>query len=66
MHIEYLTSGQSVIMCVQRENAVRKLLELLGPEDPRHARQVSAFYWRGMFGTDQVANGLYCKFLYII
>ncbi|XP_078414864.1 dynein axonemal assembly factor 8 isoform X3 [Cetorhinus maximus] len=57
--IDSLTSGASIILCVQRDNAVKKLLDLLGPEDPREARGLDQFLWRGHCGTDIVHNGLY-------
>ncbi|GCB66529.1 hypothetical protein scyTo_0010113 [Scyliorhinus torazame] len=57
--IDSLTSGASVILCVQRDNAVKKLLDLLGPEDPGEARGLNQFLWRALCGTDIVHNGLY-------
>ncbi|XP_078095950.1 dynein axonemal assembly factor 8 [Mustelus asterias] len=57
--IDSLTSGASIILCVQRDNAVKKLLDLLGPEDPGEARGLNQFLWRGHCGTDIVHNGLY-------
>ena len=61
-HTSYLTSGQCLWLALQRENAVKKLLDLVGPQDPQSARRNSQFYWRGVFGVDTVCNGLYCKF----
>ncbi|XP_067912833.1 dynein axonemal assembly factor 8 isoform X2 [Heterodontus francisci] len=57
--IDSLTSGASVILCVQRDNSVKKLLDLVGPEDPEEARVLDQFLWRGHCGTDLVHNGLY-------
>uniref|UniRef100_UPI00398F3AE4 dynein axonemal assembly factor 8 n=1 Tax=Pristiophorus japonicus TaxID=55135 RepID=UPI00398F3AE4 len=57
--IDSLTSSPSVILCVQRDNSVKKLLDLLGPEDPHKARGLDQFLWRGHCGTDLVHNGLY-------
>ena len=65
-HLSYLRSGPSLCLALQRENAVKKLLDLVGPEDPQSARRNSQFYWRGVFGVDPVCNGLYCKFSSII
>lgn len=64
-HIEHLMSGPSLLLVVQRENAVWKLQDLLGPEDPQSARRLSQFYWRGVFGTDIVANGFYASRIYL-
>lgn len=62
-HVAYLTSAPIVCLALQRENAVKKLLDLIGPEDPQSARRNSQFYWRGVFGADPVCNGLYCKLI---
>jgi nucleoside diphosphate kinase len=61
MHVDYLMSAPCVLLCVQRENAVKHLLDLVGPEDPASARRLSSFLWRGVFGTDAVANALYSE-----
>ncbi|XP_060589717.1 dynein axonemal assembly factor 8-like [Ruditapes philippinarum] len=64
-HMNHLTSGPSMCLCVQRENAVKRLLDLLGPEDPQSARRQSQFYWRGVFGgVDSVTNGIYASGTY--
>lgn len=61
-HKKYLSSGPSLILALERENAVKKLLDLLGPCDPLSARRQSQFLWRGTFGMDTVANGLHGRF----
>ncbi|XP_071094592.1 dynein axonemal assembly factor 8-like [Haliotis cracherodii] len=58
-HVDHLTSKPSICLCLQRENAVKRLVDILGPEDPQSARRRSQFLWRGTFGRDIVANGLY-------
>ena len=58
-HIENLTSEQSLVLAVQRENAVKHLLDLIGPNDPRVARRQSQQLWRAVFGVDPVMNGLH-------
>lgn len=58
-HKKYLSSGPSLILALERENAVKKMLDLLGPCDPLSARRQSQFLWRGTFGMDTVANGLH-------
>ncbi|XP_066496915.1 dynein axonemal assembly factor 8 [Tiliqua scincoides] len=58
-HSSYLTSGSSLVLCLQRENAVKKLLDLLGPEDPKQARAVSQFLWRAQYGLSTAQNGFY-------
>ena len=57
--MSHMTSGPCLLLSVQRENAVKKLLDLLGPEDPRTATVKNCGYWRAIFGRDGVANGLY-------
>ncbi|XP_046582634.1 dynein axonemal assembly factor 8-like [Haliotis rubra] len=58
-HVDHLTSSPSLYVCLRRENAVKRLVDILGPEDPQSARRQSQFLWRGTFGSDTVANGLY-------
>ena len=62
-HADYLTSDVSVTLCLQRENAVKRLLELLGPVDAKLAKRQSSFHWRAMFGTDAISNAFYCESL---
>ena len=63
-HLYYLTSGPCMCLSLQRENAVKKLLELLGPEDPLSARRQNQFHWRGVFGADAVSNAFYGNVFY--
>ena len=59
----HVTSGPSVVLCLQRENAVGRLLDVLGPSDPRAAKKQSQFFLRGSFGEDSIRNGFYGKAL---
>jgi nucleoside diphosphate kinase len=59
LHKEHLTSGPSVVLTLQRENAIKKLVDLLGPNDPQQARRQSQFLLRGAFGIDPVSNALH-------
>ena len=61
MHRSYLTSAPSLVLCLQRENAVYKLLELLGPTDPQKARRQGQHLWRSTLGSDAIVNGLHCE-----
>ena len=54
-----MTSGPVVVLCLQRENAVGRLLEVLGPSDARAAKKQSQFYLRGSFGEDAIHNAFY-------
>ncbi|XP_061456052.1 dynein axonemal assembly factor 8 isoform X3 [Rhineura floridana] len=65
-HSGYLASGSSLVLCLQRENAVKKLLDLLGPEDPKHARAVNQFFWRAQYGHSLARNGFYGSSSYCV
>lgn len=54
-----MTSSPVVSLCLQRENAVGRLLEVLGPSDARVAKKQSQFFLRGSFGEDSVQNAFY-------
>nr|XP_047917527.1 dynein axonemal assembly factor 8 isoform X6 [Anser cygnoides] len=58
-HCTYLTSGTSLVLCLQRPNAVKKLIDLLGPEDPKVGQGLDPFFWRAQYGTSTVQNGFY-------
>ncbi|KAK3752174.1 hypothetical protein RRG08_059735 [Elysia crispata] len=64
-HVDAMTSGPSLVLVLQQPGAVKRLLDLLGPEDPQSARRLSQFLWRGEFGRDVFNNGLYCSSTYI-
>ncbi|XP_026786019.3 dynein axonemal assembly factor 8 isoform X3 [Pangasianodon hypophthalmus] len=59
LELKYLTSGPVLALCLQRVNAVKRLLELLGPEDPAQARLEDLHFWRASYGTDRLHNGIY-------
>ncbi|KAM6351563.1 dynein axonemal assembly factor 8 isoform 1-T1 [Alca torda] len=58
-HCTYLTSGTALVLCLQRPNAVKKLIDLLGPEDPKLAQAQDPFLWRAQYGISTVQNGFY-------
>ncbi|XP_075686586.1 dynein axonemal assembly factor 8-like isoform X2 [Rhinoderma darwinii] len=58
-HRDYLTSAPSLVLCLQRINAVLKLLDLLGPDDPQLCKAQDQFLWRAHYGTSSVQNGMY-------
>ncbi|XP_014791768.1 PREDICTED: uncharacterized protein LOC106884743 [Calidris pugnax] len=58
-HCSYLTSGTALVLCLQRPNAVKKLIDLLGPEDPKLAQAQDPFLWRAQYGISTVQNGFY-------
>ncbi|NXY83441.1 TXND3 protein, partial [Alcedo cyanopectus] len=58
-HCTYLTSGTALVLCLQRANAVKKLIDLLGPEDPKLAQALDPLLWRAQYGISTVQNGFY-------
>ncbi|NXL37203.1 NDK5 kinase, partial [Glaucidium brasilianum] len=58
-HCTYLTSGTALVLCLQRPNAVKKLIDLLGPEDPKLAQALDPLLWRAQYGISTVQNGFY-------
>ncbi|XP_042710061.2 dynein axonemal assembly factor 8 isoform X2 [Chrysemys picta bellii] len=58
-HCSYLTSGSSLVLCLHRENAVKKLVDLLGPEDPTLAQTLDPCLWRAQYGVSSIQNGFY-------
>eukprot|EP00079_Xenopus_tropicalis_P008916 XP_002932503.2 PREDICTED: uncharacterized protein C16orf71 homolog [Xenopus tropicalis] len=58
-HCDYLTSAPCLVLCLQRQGAVLKLLDLLGPEDPGLGKAQDQFLWRAQYGTSAVQNGMY-------
>ncbi|KAM5151804.1 dynein axonemal assembly factor 8-like, partial [Mantella aurantiaca] len=58
-HCDYLTSDPCLVLCLRRINAVLKLLDLLGPEDPQVCKDKDQFLWRAQYGTSAVLNGMY-------
>ncbi|XP_036421409.1 uncharacterized protein LOC118804902 [Colossoma macropomum] len=58
--LKYLGSSPALALCLQRVNAVKRLLELLGPEDPAEDQHL----WRASYSTDTVHNGIYGSFSY--
>ncbi|KAM4025204.1 dynein axonemal assembly factor 8-like isoform 3-T4 [Anomaloglossus baeobatrachus] len=59
MHCDYLTSAPSLVLCLRRINAVLKLLDVLGPDDPQLCKAQDQFLWRGHYGTSPVQNAMH-------
>ncbi|XP_032225718.2 dynein axonemal assembly factor 8 [Nematostella vectensis] len=60
-HVSHLTSGPVLALSLLRENAVGKLLEVVGPSCPQVAHKESQFYLRGSYGTDRIRNAIYAS-----
>ncbi|XP_071503369.1 dynein axonemal assembly factor 8-like [Diadema antillarum] len=65
MHLDHLRSGPVLALALQRENAVRKLLSVLGPASPKEAKRQNEFLWRGMFGADPINNAFHGSQTYL-
>ncbi|KAM8960394.1 dynein axonemal assembly factor 8-like [Pelodytes ibericus] len=63
-HCDYLTSAPCLVLCLRTHNAVLKLLDLLGPEDPDLCKAQDQFLWRAQYGTSSVQNGMYASTSY--
>ncbi|XP_059415123.1 dynein axonemal assembly factor 8 [Carassius carassius] len=59
LELNYLVSGPSLALGLLRVNAVKKLLELMGPEDPVEARTIDQTLWRAQYGVDRLHNFIY-------
>ncbi|KAF4115819.1 hypothetical protein G5714_003308 [Onychostoma macrolepis] len=59
LELKYLSSGPSLALGLLRVNAVKRLLELMGPEDPVEARTIDRTLWRAQYGSDRLHNGIY-------
>ncbi|XP_078519163.1 dynein axonemal assembly factor 8 isoform X2 [Lissotriton helveticus] len=55
----YLTSDLSLVLCLQRQNAVKKLLDILGPDDPSQGQTQDMCLWRAQYGASLVQNAFY-------
>nr|XP_046271976.1 dynein axonemal assembly factor 8 isoform X2 [Scatophagus argus] len=52
-HVEYMCSGSSLALCLKGENAVRRLLDVLGQED--------SSLWTTCYGKAHSYNGIYAS-----
>ncbi|KAK7174436.1 hypothetical protein R3I93_001602 [Phoxinus phoxinus] len=59
LELKYLRSGPSLALGLLRVNAVMRLLELMGPEDPVEAHTMDQTRWRAQYGSDRLHNGIY-------
>lgn len=57
--IEYIISGPSTILVVEKEGAVDQWNLLMGPIDPDMARKIAPRSLRGVLGQDRVHNCVY-------
>lgn len=57
--IENIISGPITVFQVLGENAVIKVSELVGPEDPEQAKTTNPDCLRARYGIDKIHNGIY-------
>ncbi|XP_051569571.1 dynein axonemal assembly factor 8 [Myxocyprinus asiaticus] len=62
--MKYLRSGFSLALCLLRVNAVKRLLELMGPEDPVAACNEDQTPWWSHFCSDKLHSGIYGSLSY--
>ncbi|CAF4273508.1 unnamed protein product [Rotaria socialis] len=56
--LSYLTSGQSELLALAKENASQSLSQILGPEDPTKAKESAPNSLRALYGKDLVHNAI--------
>ncbi|KAJ3407483.1 NME NM23 member 5 [Chytridiales sp. JEL 0842] len=56
--IEHITSGQSTVVLVTRNDCVEQLKGLLGPTDISHARKIFPTSLRAIYAVDNFYNGI--------
>ena len=54
--VEFMTSGECVVMALQKENAVADWRALIGPTNSVSAREKAPASLRALFGTDNTRN----------
>uniref|UniRef100_A0A8C1R164 Nucleoside diphosphate kinase-like domain-containing protein n=1 Tax=Cyprinus carpio TaxID=7962 RepID=A0A8C1R164_CYPCA len=54
-----MSSGPSLALGLLRVNAVKRLLQLMGPEDPDEARTIDQTLRRAQYGSDRLHNEIY-------
>jgi len=56
--VEYMTSGPVLLTCLERENAVKRLREVVGATDPAQAAPNTV---RKLFGESKQANSVHAS-----
>lgn len=62
--IEYLCSDVSVVILLERTNAIIDIQLLSGPVSPAEAQQYAPASLRALYGTDDIHNGVYVSNTY--
>ncbi|ORX86756.1 nucleoside diphosphate kinase [Anaeromyces robustus] len=59
--VEYMTSGPIIAMILSKKDAIKSLVEFLGPSDPDVARVENPKSLRAKYGKNAFYNGLHCS-----
>ncbi len=59
--VHEMSTGNSVVIQVRKENCVEALRQLCGPYDPEIARHLSPETLRAKYGVDRVKNAVHCS-----
>ncbi|KAJ1560341.1 Thioredoxin domain-containing protein 3, partial [Cladochytrium tenue] len=59
--LEYMSSGPVLVMQLSKANAIKAWRVLLGPKDPKVARQDAPKSLRAQFGIDSLMNGFHAS-----
>lgn len=59
--IEHIVSGPVVVMELISRNAVQRLIDVCGPENPSDAKAHSPNSLRSKFGKDLLTNAVHCS-----
>lgn len=59
--ISFLTSGPSLVVVIEGTDAIRRIRNLLGPEDPGQAIKVCPSSLRAKYGVNKIQNVAYCS-----
>ncbi|KNC84949.1 hypothetical protein SARC_02840 [Sphaeroforma arctica JP610] len=57
--VDFMSSGPSVVLELQKKNSVSEWRKLIGPTDPAEARKVEINSLRALFGDDVTKNGFH-------
>ncbi|KAJ6644660.1 Nucleoside diphosphate kinase 7 [Pseudolycoriella hygida] len=58
--VDYLSSAPIVVLELLSQNAIQKLLHVVGPNDPNEAKQICPNSIRAKYGTNLLKNVVFC------
>ncbi|GAB1602351.1 thioredoxin domain-containing protein 3 homolog [Argonauta hians] len=57
--VNYLTSGESLVILLSKEDAILGFRELMGPIDPVEAANINPIFFRAQYGKDLLRNAIH-------